>query len=318
MTIISIVVPVYNSESFLHECLDSIITQTFENFELLLIDDGSTDNSGEICDEYAKKDSRIKVYHQENSGQAVARNRGIKYSSAEWICFIDSDDVVNPCYLEYLYKAITENNVLMSVCGSVEKLTTNNDFFNIIQYDSSVYSIDEENMLLLSEKISSTYWTIWAKLIKKDIVLSYLFCEGKIYEDNAIAPKWLYEAKKIAVVDLPLYFYRKNEQGTTKSEFSLKNLDLLWALEEQLEFLDSIAYSKMRLKILLFYIDCSNSMICNLKNKNFKNKALYVKKQGKKTVRKYGRFENITKKDKKKIDSYLYPFIYRLKHKLFG
>ena len=109
---ISVIVPVYNVEKYLHKCIDSILVQTFTDFELLLIDDGSTDKSGDICDEYAVKDARVRVFHTENRGVSAARNHGLREASGDWICFVDSDDWVENCYLEYLYcvDGLDENN----------------------------------------------------------------------------------------------------------------------------------------------------------------------------------------------------------------
>ena len=116
---ISIVVPVYNVENYLVECLQSILEQTYKDFELILVNDGSVDKSGEICDEYKKKYDNIKVVHQKNQGQSVARNNGVKLSEADWIMFVDSDDVIHPNLLEYLYRAVTESDCGMAVSERV-------------------------------------------------------------------------------------------------------------------------------------------------------------------------------------------------------
>ena len=118
---ISVIVPVYNVEPYLHRCVDSILVQTHTDFELILVDDGSPDNCGVICDEYAQKDSRIHVIHQQNGGLSAARNAGIDWafanSDSQWLSFIDSDDWVHPCFLEYLYRAVQETDAKVSACG---------------------------------------------------------------------------------------------------------------------------------------------------------------------------------------------------------
>ena len=129
MPTVSIIVPVYNVEKYLRECLDSILNQTFKDFELILIDDGSKDKSGEICDEYAKIYNNITVVHQKNQGQAAARNNGVKISEADWIMFVDSDDVIHPDLLQFLYKAATESNSHMAVTERVKAETIPKDFF---------------------------------------------------------------------------------------------------------------------------------------------------------------------------------------------
>ena len=123
MSLISIIIPVYKVEKYIHRCVDSILAQTFTDFELILVDDGSPDNCGKICDEYAEKDSRIVVIHQENGGLSAARNAGLdwvfEHSDSQWISFVDSDDYVYPHYLEKLYQAVVENNTNISMCNFV-------------------------------------------------------------------------------------------------------------------------------------------------------------------------------------------------------
>ena len=113
---ISVIVPVYNVEKYLCECIDSILTQTFTDFELILVDDGSQDNSGKICDEYANKDHRITVIHQENQGQASARNNALAIAKGEWVHFVDSDDLIHPQMLEILYATVDETTQI-SMCN---------------------------------------------------------------------------------------------------------------------------------------------------------------------------------------------------------
>ena len=116
---ISVIIPVYKVEQFLGDCIKSILSQTFSNYEIILVDDGSPDNSGKLCDEFAAGDSRIKVVHKENGGVSSARNKGIEIAEGEWICFVDSDDWVEPDYLEVMFKTAIENNADVSVCGFV-------------------------------------------------------------------------------------------------------------------------------------------------------------------------------------------------------
>ena len=315
MSVISIIVPVYNSSCYLRGCIDSILNQTFRNFELILIDDGSTDDSGQIIDDYAKQDNRIIVFHQVNSGQAVARNYGIKKAKTDWVCFIDSDDIVNPYYLEYLYRAATENKVSMSICNIIENLSYDSSFFDKSVYSSMTYNIDEDNMMLLEKSIPGSYWTIWAKLIKKEILLDNIFTVGRIYEDNEVAPKWLFDAKKVAVIDIPLYFYRINESGTTKSKFSIKKLDLLWALEQQISFLDSISFSKMKMNIIMMYMDCVDSSIRNAETcVEFRTKTKELKKHSKSIVKKYCNTEGLSYDEKNRINTFLHPLLARVKN----
>lgn len=251
---ISVIVPVYNVEKYLDECINSILSQTFTEFELILINDGSTDMSGKICDDYMKLDSRIRVYHQSNQGQAAARNFGVKQAEADWIHFVDGDDVINPRMLETLYDMVLTSKAKISVCSVIEDYEVLNNFFSSICIASNIVAIDEETMINLYTKDPYMYWIVCGKLIKKEIVLKYPFTCGRIYEDNAVVCKWLYEAKQIVVTNEKLYFYRKNPNSTTKKEFTLKQCDFLWALQEQIEFFKKTGYKNLLAMITQRYL----------------------------------------------------------------
>lgn len=233
---ISIIVPVYKVENYLRRCIDSILAQTFTDFELILVDDGSPDNCPTICDEYASKDARIHVIHQSNQGQAAARNNGVSFSKGEWIHFVDSDDAIHPQLLESLYCAAIDNNVLISMSAAMEvsKYPCNYSFpkENIL---FSTTSIDEN---LLNTWCSSFYFhCVWAKLIHRTIIEKYPFTPNRFYEDTAIVPYWLFEASTICFTEEPLYLYFINPTGTTKGQRSIKKIkDNLWAHEELLNF----------------------------------------------------------------------------------
>ncbi len=245
MPAISVIVPVYNVEKKLGACVESILAQSFADFELILVDDGSPDCSGEICEEYAQKDARVRVLHQTNQGQSAARNHGVEIAKADWICYVDSDDIVHPQMLEHLYTAVTTTGVRMSMCSAVEGTELPRDFFNPILGTAQVSAVDEKLMKRLYTDDPHRYWVIWGKLIDKAIVTKYPLAEGRIYEDSAVVCKWLYEAGNIADIEAPLYFYWVNEEGTTKSAFSPKRFDLLWSMEEQIAFFRKIGYNKM-------------------------------------------------------------------------
>lgn len=238
MMTISVIIPVYNAESYLGRCIDSVLAQTFQDFELILVEDGSPDNCSALCELYAKKDNRIRVIHQVNQGQAAARNNGVSVAQGEWISFVDADDLIHPQMLEILYKAVKESNVKMSSCQVYEGEMVPQGFFDIQTSSMTVVTINEEFLLKCYSDYFDrfTYWVVWNKLIHKSIVEQYPFTEGRVYEDNAIVFKWLYAARDIAICDNCMYFYFVNKHGTTKSGYSVKALDWLWALEEQINF----------------------------------------------------------------------------------
>ncbi len=264
--IISVIVPVYNVKNYINRCIDSILNQSFSNFELILVDDGSTDGSENICEEYALKDSRIKVIHQKNAGQAAARNNGVKAAKGEWIAFIDSDDSVNSQLLKALYDAVILNNVRLSSCTAFEGECEPSDFYNDKKIQTVVSETDEQSIFNLCANEKYYYWVVWGKLIHKSILLKYPFTEGRIFEDNAVVCKWLYEAEKIAIIDSPLYFYFINNNGTTKKTFNEKLLDVLWAFSEQIKFYNTLNYKKMTSHILARYFEISAVMYYRAKH----------------------------------------------------
>lgn len=251
---VSVIIPIYKVEKYIHRCVDSILCQTFTDFELILVDDGSPDNCPQICDEYAQKDSRVSVIHQTNQGQAVARNNGVAQAKAEWICFVDSDDVAHPQMLERLYSAAVNCNVDISACNAFEGQEPPNDFFALRDGCFQTVTMDEEGLTWARNDGKYVYWTIWSKLIRRAILEKHPFTPNRIYEDNAVVCQWLHEAGKITYTNSAYYFYQINEDGTTKADFSLRKLDLLWALEEQISFYDSVGYQRIKKEICAYYL----------------------------------------------------------------
>lgn len=245
MPAISVIVPVYKTQQYLHQCIDSILAQSHTDFELILVDDGSPDNCGAICEKYAAQDDRVRVIHQENQGQAAARNHGIAIAEAEWICFVDSDDVVHPQMLEILYHSVMATKANISMCSAIEDTSCPEFFHNHQQPAYTSIVMNESELLQLYNHVRYKPWIVWGKLIRRQIVESIPFAEGKIYEDNAIVCRWLVEAKTVADIGAKLYFYRVNPTGATKCEFQLKHLDYLWALEQMTLFFESCNYHQL-------------------------------------------------------------------------
>lgn len=263
---ISVIVPVFDVEKYIHRCIDSILNQSFSNFELLLVDDGSTDDSGNICEEYALKDSRVKVIHQKNAGQAAARNTGVKEAKGEWIAFIDSDDAVNHSILKTLFDIVTKNCVKLAACSVVEGETEPLGFYNADSATERIIETTEDGIFNLCANEKYYYWIACGKLIHKSILLKHPFTEGRFFEDNAVVCKWLYEAEKIAITDSPHYFYFVNPEGTTKKPFTEKQLDVLWAFSEQIKYFDALNYKKMTAHILARYFEISSVMYFRAKH----------------------------------------------------
>lgn len=263
---VSVIVPVYNVEQFIRRCIDSILRQTFTDYELFLIDDGSTDSSGLICDAYAEQDKRIRVIHQENQGQAAARNHGVAAANGEWVCFIDSDDEVHAQMLELLYHAITDGHVGISMCSVAEGDSVPESFSSPRGEKYAVHTVDQDYLDMLYDQGGHRCWIVCGKLIRTEIVRNIPFTAGRIYEDNAVACRWLYEAKKVADIDEQLYYYRVNPNGTTKSAFSLKRLDYLWALEEIIKFFKKIRYRRLQKRFCTNYVRAAVSYYWIVRN----------------------------------------------------
>ena len=233
---ISVIVPVYRAEAYLHACIDSILSQTFSDFELILVDDGSPDGCGAICDDYAARDSRVRVIHQENQGQAAARNHAFSIAKGEWVCFVDSDDAVHPQMLERLGQAAAESGAAMSMCRMLEAPEMPESFSAPVEVSWERLSMEEAPLVTLFDAGNYPGWVACAKLVRRELVQSYLFCPGRVYEDNEAVCHWIYGAKTIASIPHSLYFYRTNPGSTTQSRFSMKKLDYLWALEGIIRF----------------------------------------------------------------------------------
>ena len=222
--LISVIVPVYNSEEYLHPCLDSILDQSYHNLQIILIANRSTDNSDEICDEYALKDSRIEVLHQANTGLSDARNKGIELARGQYLSFVDGDDCLRSTMLEELYHALKEQDCLMSMCGF--------DRFNSqgIQKSFCLVWPNEtiSGMQMLEEKLQydlEELITVWGKLYDRCLFETLRFSVGKSFEDLFITPQLYYQAGKIALVKQGLYLYRLREGSITMKPYSLDNYD---------------------------------------------------------------------------------------------
>ncbi len=259
---ISVIVPVYKAEDYLPGCIDSILSQTFSDFEILLVDDGSPDNSGSICDAYAAKYDCISVIHQENRGQAAARNHAMQYSKGQWLCFVDSDDLIHPQMLEMLYHAAISANAPISMCQMLEAESLPEDFFRSQEERFEVLTMDEETLLQLHDREAYPAWVACAKLIRRELAEAYPFREGRVFEDNEAVCHWVCEGKRLASMQHPLYFYRTNQGSTTKSNFSMKKLDYLWALESIIRYYDSLGFDRMRRRFWDRYVDAVVSS-CN-------------------------------------------------------
>lgn len=220
---ISVIVPIYNTGNYLKKCVDSIANQTFKDIEIILVDDGSTDDSGKICDEFAEKDNRIRVIHQSNSGSVTARKNGLEIACAEYIGFVDSDDWIESDMYEILYNLITENEADMSCCNRVYedgkneiKLTMTEGVFDISNNRQAVF----EDFVSLSSDSSgmNLNHSLCNKLFKKELIVNSFSCvsdEQQYGEDFLILCEYLMKCNNIAIKDKVEYHYIKHDESMT-------------------------------------------------------------------------------------------------------
>ena len=247
---IIVVIPVYRADKFLSRCVNSILQQTFYDFDLFLVDDGSNDRCSEICDQFAKQDSRVYVCHQKNQGPSAARNNGIQFaltiSAIEYITFVDSDDVVHQQFLEYLYRSVAAYNADMGMCNH---MYINKGGYLQEQQNYSAIEMSEigpEDLMLNHE---SGFNYIWGKIYMKKCFESTRFpVDISFGEDNKVIYRIVFSAKKLVYVSNVLYYYFYNPSGVTKSSWSVESLAVIDGIQEQLSFYKNNGYRRAYLK----------------------------------------------------------------------
>ena len=227
--LISVIVPIYNTEKYLVECIESIREQTYSNIEIILVDDGSTDASIEICDEFSKKDSRVRVFHKENEGSAVAKNFGIQQSKGEYIILVDSDDTVSDKMIEVLYTHIKEKNADIAIGNYyIYDESDKNFYFYVTDKDFSVEELAIQEIMNRQagdwQFNSSAFILPTFKLIKKELFKEVQFSNGRRFNDEATMHRFYLLASKIIFINDNLYRYRQRSGSIMRSKF-----DLSWA-----------------------------------------------------------------------------------------
>lgn len=228
---ISIIIPVYKVEEYLYYCVDSVLAQTYKNLEIILVDDGSPDNCGKICDEYAEKDNRIVVIHKENGGLSDARNAGLDIAKGDYIGFVDSDDYIAPNMYEVLMQGILNNNADISICG----------YYNV--YDTAVpnYSRRETKVLPASNGLKEIIYSqkygimAWTKLYKADIFKQVRYPKGHVCEDVYVIADIFKYVKKAAFNSTPLYYYVHRAESISTATFKQETKDWIYSYEHMAE-----------------------------------------------------------------------------------
>jgi len=230
MPLITVIVPVYNVENYIVKCIESIIGQTYKNLEVFLVDDGSTDGSGRICDEYAAKDDRIHVIHKENGGQSTARNLALLKAKGDLFGFVDSDDWIEPDMYEKLMTGFEQPDVDIVTCGYIEEYGEKK---KLRKNQETIYTKTEALKALVRFSITSG---IWNKLYKRELFDGIAFPEGKFYEDVAIMHLLIARARQVKVLGACLYHYIQRDGSVVHTVDAKKSLDYTDAALERYEF----------------------------------------------------------------------------------
>ena len=223
--LISVIVPIYRVEQYLDVCISSVISQTYKKIEIILVDDGSPDRCGMLCDEWQKKDLRIKVIHQKNGGLSNARNTALKIAKGEYIAFVDSDDVVSSTMLEKLLHTLQQENADIAECNYVmftDKIPIHKTVANA---EVSGYTTEDALSRFLEE--STFKCVVWNKLYNRKIFDTVRFEEGKLHEDVFFTYQAFGLSKRIAKIEESHYYYRQRSGSIMQQKFSLRNLDAL-------------------------------------------------------------------------------------------
>ena len=271
MVQLSVIVPVYNVESYLKRCVDSILEQTFEEFEVILVEDGSLDNSLEICNKYSESDKRVKVIHKKNGGLSSARNAGLNIAKGKYIAFIDSDDYVSKDMFKTMINLAFSSNYDIVSCGFrrfYESRCNESVCKGTIYKYSNIEAL--ANYLLEYDNVNRKIDTVvWNKIYKRELFNDITFPEGKIYEDGYVTYKLLYKASNIAHIDDELYYYFQRQDSISNLGFSENDLksyddwrDIFRFVYINANYLSSLAGNKYIKKNISMYIK-----ICKYKGK---------------------------------------------------
>ncbi|MBQ1689161.1 MAG: glycosyltransferase family 2 protein [Lachnospiraceae bacterium] len=270
---ISIIVPVYKVENFVERCIKSVLNQTYTNWEMIMVEDGSPDGSGAICDSYAEKDSRIHVIHKENQGVAAARNTGLQMAKGTYIAFVDSDDYVHPDYLKVMMELQKETDALLSIVGFHLSHDSQLQDCKPRGNAQKLTSAQMIEMQLNNQQLCSP----WSKLYHRSIFEQLSYPEGDIYEDLMVAIQIFDLAKdRIVYQDVPLYYYFQESESITRCDFHYGKLDELKALEHQYLYVAE-KYPHLVDKARYEYVyHIYGYILCLVKDQSEKGKAAYA------------------------------------------
>ena len=287
---ISVIVPVYNVEEYLEECLESIRKQTYQNIEVILVNDGSTDGSKEICERYCQQDPRFRLINKENQGLSIARNRGVKESNGEYIMFVDSDDVVKENIVEVLLSYMKADVDLVE-CN----LTQNKEELQKNKPIRVVFEGNSPESIIKCIAFKEVKFCAFTKLYRREIVEKVPFLEGIIYEDVYTGINYLKYIRKMVAVDLKGYYYRVRPNSIMTTSFSEKNLDIITVGNKLIESFQDVGYLLPYIGYFMFYLGLSHYQRDGITRKspyvdlyeNFIRECAFIAKQSQEVVCKY-------------------------------
>jgi len=237
--LVSVIIPVYNTNKYLKRCINSILNQTYKNLQIILINDGSTDDSGKICNAFADNDSRIEVIHQSNKGLSAARNIGLDHMNGQWVTFLDSDDYVSMYYIEQTLNACINHSADITVCKhySYSGEVINDKFTNTVNFEI----IDKDEAIIRHfGKKSHLLIMACCKLYRASLWKDLRFPLGKIMEDVFVSHNLMYKTNKVVMLDAYLYAWLIHPASITQKQFSLSRLDALDAWQEGVRFYEQV------------------------------------------------------------------------------
>ena len=311
--LISVIIPVYNVELYLERCIDSVINQTYKDLEIILVDDGSTEKSSEICDQYKTKDRRIKVIHKENGGLSDARNHGFQVAVGEYVFFLDSDDWLHLDAIQVLHNLMIKHNAQISIANFCYQYDSRQIIAQEITDDIILNRNQAMELLLENKKIKNF---AWGKLYKRELLINHPFPKGKLFEDIYWTHLIFDQAKKVVISSQVLVYYYQRSTSISYS-FNIKKFDLIEGYLERRKFV------KERYPIYLHYIDeilfhlllslfVQSVRYCNYKDqKKFKKRILSV---GKNLVVDCKETHTLDNKSFKEFSDFLrHPYVYTIR-----
>lgn len=240
MDLVSIIIPIYNVEDYLDRCISSVTAQSYTNLEIILVNDGSSDNSGAICEKWAENDPRIRVLHWANGGVSAARNAGLSAAKGSWIIQLDSDDYLSPVAVDHLLRTAETTGTDMVICDFVKGSEETYPFGDVpLAQAQIVDGVTAVRHIYADDHNALRYAVPWCRLCHRRLYEGVRYPTGKIFEDIYTTHKLLYRCNRIAILDEPLFYYYQRPGSIMNTSFSMKKLDYLQALVERVKFFGS-------------------------------------------------------------------------------